>query len=213
MGQTVLIKGCSLMQGSAKDLLKSLGDGSVDAVVVDPPYGVEVADWDGRVPYELILDFLRVCKGSVLWFGSAAGAVVDARSFPVAPDRLLIWSPNFTLSKVAKDGFAYRYHPIWAWRLMKQKEVPWDVFSERTECGNWWFHPCTKPVKLISRLVKAVTKKGETVLDPFAGSGTTAVACIKTGRRFIGSEINQEYVKIAERRMRLAILREGFDGR
>ena len=53
----------------------------------------------------------------------------------------------------------------------------------------------------MSWLVRLVSKKGDTVLDPFLGSGTTAVACKKLGRNFIGIEISEEYCKIAEARI------------
>ena len=62
-------------------------------------------------------------------------------------------------------------------------------------------HPTVKPVHLMAWLVRLVSKEGDTVLDPFAGSGTTGVACRKLGRNFIGIEISPEYFKIAEKRI------------
>ena len=62
-------------------------------------------------------------------------------------------------------------------------------------------HPCVKPVHLISWLVRLVSKEGDTVLDPFMGSGTTGVACKKLNRNFIGIELSDEYCKIAEARL------------
>lgn len=63
-------------------------------------------------------------------------------------------------------------------------------------------HPTVKPVHLMSWLVKLVSKEGDTVLDPFMGSGTTGVACKKLGRSFIGIEISKEYCDIAEQRLK-----------
>ena len=54
-------------------------------------------------------------------------------------------------------------------------------------------HPTQKPVRLIERLIFLVSKEGDTVLDPFSGSGSTAIACLNTGRNFIGFEIDKEY--------------------
>ena len=68
--------------------------------------------------------------------------------------------------------------------------------------GRQNHHPTVKPVHLMSWLVRLVSKEGDTVLDPFAGSGTTGVACKKLGRNFIGIEIDPEYVKIAESRIK-----------
>jgi len=62
-------------------------------------------------------------------------------------------------------------------------------------------HPTVKPVHLMSWLVRLVSKEGDTVLDPFMGSGTTGVACKKLKREFIGIELNEEYIKIAEARI------------
>jgi len=62
-------------------------------------------------------------------------------------------------------------------------------------------HPTVKPVKLMEYLITLVTPPNGIVLDPFMGSGTTAVACIKTNRKYIGFEISEEYCKIAEKRI------------
>lgn len=63
------------------------------------------------------------------------------------------------------------------------------------------FHPTVKPIKLMQYLIKLVTPPGGTVLDPFAGSGSTLVAAKKLGFKFIGIELNEEYVEIAEKRV------------
>jgi site-specific DNA-methyltransferase (adenine-specific) len=63
-------------------------------------------------------------------------------------------------------------------------------------------HPTVKPIKLIEYLIKLVTPKDGIVLDPFLGSGTTAIACLKQNKRFIGIEKEQEYIKIAEARIK-----------
>lgn len=71
---------------------------------------------------------------------------------------------------------------------------------EQTKVKN--NHPTVKPIKLMEYLIKLVTKEGAVVLDPFIGSGTTAIACIKLNRKFIGIEKEEEYVKIAEARIK-----------
>ena len=71
--------------------------------------------------------------------------------------------------------------------------VPWS--KERVE------HPTQKPLKLIERIIKISSNKGDTILDPFMGSGTTGVACKQLGRNFIGIEISPEYCKIAKERV------------
>lgn len=63
------------------------------------------------------------------------------------------------------------------------------------------FHPTQKPIKLLEYLIKTYTNEGDTVLDNCMGSGSTGVACINTNRDFIGIEINEEFFKIAEKRI------------
>ena len=72
----------------------------------------------------------------------------------------------------------------------------------KTEKGDYNTHLSVKPVNLISHLVKLFTKEDAIVLDPFMGSGTTAVACIQAKRRYVGFDINKEYIKITERRIK-----------
>ena len=85
---------------------------------------------------------------------------------------------------------------------LKQKRpnirVPssWQKFN--TETG---LHPTQKPVKLFEYLIKTYSNENNIILDPFMGSGTTAVACKQLQRNFIGFEINPEYCKIAEKRL------------
>ncbi len=64
-------------------------------------------------------------------------------------------------------------------------------------------HPTQKPVRLLERLLALTTCEGDLVLDPFSGSGSTAIACINTGRQFIGIEIDEEYYTDAKRRIQM----------
>jgi hypothetical protein len=170
-------------------------------VITDPPDGVGIADWDLEIPSQKILDeCLRISSNIVLWFVSAA-RLLDLSSYNPRPDRILIWSPRFTLLKIAKDGFAYRYHPIALWRPTKQDVMPWDVLDDMTEGNQWWNHPATKPVSLLRKFCQAW---GNTIFDPFMGSGTTGVAAVQLGRNFIGCEIDPGYFAIAERRIKEA---------
>ena len=66
-------------------------------------------------------------------------------------------------------------------------------------------HPTEKPVGLLASLITSVTKPGDLILDPFAGSGSTLVAAKKTGRRFIGIELDDEHFEKAQRRIGEAV--------
>lgn len=70
-----------------------------------------------------------------------------------------------------------------------------NVSKEKTQ------HPCPVPVALMERIIRLTTEPGDLVLDPFIGSGTTAVACINTGRRYVGFEIDRKYCELAEERI------------
>jgi DNA modification methylase len=67
--------------------------------------------------------------------------------------------------------------------------------------GDNSLHPCQKPVDLLAWLVNGLTVEGETVCDPFMGSGSMGIACIRTGRKFIGIEKDARYFEIARRRL------------
>ena len=73
-----------------------------------------------------------------------------------------------------------------------------------TECGNQK-HSAAFPIALPTFFVKLFTKEGDVVLDPFVGSGTTAMACRELNRRCIGIEIKEEYAEIARRRVSLGM--------
>ena len=71
-------------------------------------------------------------------------------------------------------------------------------FSSGAHSTNVKIHPTQKPVELLQRLILDGSDEGDTVLDCFMGSGSTGVACVNTGRKFIGMEIDEGYFKGAE---------------
>lgn len=66
-------------------------------------------------------------------------------------------------------------------------------------------HPTQKPEYLLERVVLASTEYGQIILDPFCGSGTTGVESLKYGRKFVGIDINEEYMAISKRRLEKAV--------
>jgi len=94
---------------------------------------------------------------------------------------------------VEENGQRYRYtHPANIWI---DTVVPFWSMPENTP------HPTQKPEMVVERVMKASSNPGDVVLDPFMGSGTTAVVAVRLGRRFIGFEINEEYVRLAAKRL------------
>lgn len=82
------------------------------------------------------------------------------------------------------------------------RRYPKDVIQFNIENGA---HPTQKPVPLLEYLIQTYTYEGATVLDPCMGSGSTGVACVHTGREFIGMELDAGYFEIADKRIREAV--------
>jgi len=82
------------------------------------------------------------------------------------------------------------------------KSIKRDVIESAVETIKGAKHPAIYPEYIIQELLKLLTRKGDVVLDPFMGSGTTAIACKKLGRNFIGFDINPDYCKSAEQRLK-----------
>ena len=80
----------------------------------------------------------------------------------------------------------------------------WEIPNVKANHVEKTIHPCQFPVELIERLVLSMTNKGDWVLDPFIGVGTTAIAALMHKRKAIGSETMPEYVQIAKERIRMA---------
>ena len=94
---------------------------------------------------------------------------------------------------VEENGERYRYtYPANIWI---DTVVPFWSMPENTP------HPTQKPEMVVERVMKASSNPGDVVLDPFIGSGTTAVVAVRLGRRFIGFEINEEYVRLSAKRL------------
>jgi DNA modification methylase len=116
------------------------------------------------------------------------------------PDRILKKS-KFTKRWDGKKEYKGRLHDIWT----DIKPVtcgslkhPEGIYKEGS---GEKLHPAQHPTELVTRCVISTTNEGDTVLDPFMGSGTTAVACKQLQRNFIGFELSQKYVDIANKRL------------
>ena len=91
--------------------------------------------------------------------------------------------------------------------LYNTRKVPgnvWEFSRVRYRMDEYENHPTQKPIALLERIVKASSNAGDTVLDPFSGTFTTSYVAKKLGRKSIGIEIDEEYVKIGLRRLKIA---------
>ena len=83
----------------------------------------------------------------------------------------------------------------------KQMQSLWSITPPSQREKKWGKHPTQKPEALLDRIVRASSNAGDLVLDPFCGSGTTGVVCARLGRRFVGFDISEEYLNLAQKRI------------
>lgn len=216
--------GCRLILGDCLDVLKTLDAGSVDAVVTDPPYGMRCKLNSKRFSGGKSPKINRNRPGRPCGRGRDDWPAVAGDDKPFDP------SPWLGFPKVALFGanhYAARLPVgttlVWIKRadhlfgsFLSDAEICWmkgnhGVYcfrkqfppsSRSKEAGGKCAHPMQKPVELMKWAMDRMRiPEGATVLDPFMGSGTTGVACVQTGRRFIGIEIDPTYHAIAQKRV------------
>ena len=166
----------------------------------------------GRKPYIplhafIIQDMLEVgfiMRGEIIWVKKGGGAPSTAWGTwcspqnPVLRDEheyILVFSKD-TLTRPQIEG---RKATLTREEFLEYTRSVWYIAPESAKRVN---HPAPFPEELPYRLIKLYTYTGEVVLDPFMGSGTTAVASLKTGRFFIGYEINSDYIEVAKKRLK-----------
>lgn len=164
---------------------------------------------------EVVRECLRVSRGLV-WVNHKVRyrngeAIHPVRIFPFPIYAEVIWDRQGSMALNCK-----RYAPscegLWAFGTphywndsLNAKLSVWRIGFDQDDNE----HPCSFPVEIARRPIISSCPKGATVLDPFAGSGTTGVACVQTGRNFVGIEIDERYCEIARRRIAEA---EGIGG-
>jgi len=189
-----------LYLGDCLEILPALAAGSVDAVVTDPPYGLNVPyshykdtkdELMGLVS-RFVPEVRRVAHLSVVFCG-----IHNVQIYPVA-DWIGCWFYG-TTGNFGKFGYN-AWQPFLLYGTNNNRygmdTIKYSKMEKRVDG-----HPCSKPVGLMTALVERFTSPGATILDPFMGSGTTGVACVQTGRNFIGIEIDPAYYAIAEKRI------------
>lgn len=87
--------------------------------------------------------------------------------------------------------------------FLRYEKSPDNILHSGFYPGEVGHHPTQKPIKLMQALIELTTQKGQVVLDPFCGSGTTLVAALQTGRNYVGFEISKEYALIAAKRLEI----------
>ena len=184
-----------LILGDCLEVMKTLEAGSVDAVITDPPYGVNFrdSDWDTGIPKWLSLA-KRVSP--LVIFTTAPTTMWD---YP-RPDWVNCWYREASSSRAVSGGFNH-WSPILIYGAVKFPVDSIKLHAIQHSYPRGYPHPSPKPEALMLWIVNHATKPGDTILDPFMGSGTTGVACVRTGRNFIGIERDTGYFDFAERRI------------
>ncbi len=138
----------------------------------------------------------------VTWFKPNAAPNLSCRFF-TASHETLIWARK---DKKGKHTFNYEQMKNGAWDddfLKKpnlQMRSVWAISTPKPTEKTFGKHPTQKPFELLRRIVLASTKKGDLILDPFAGSSTTGLAATYYGRKFVGIEIEQKYIDLSIKR-------------
>ena len=198
--------------------MKRIPDGSVDCIVTDIPYnecnrtdnGLRNLDKDkadiGIFDVAMLTENLcEKTKGSIYMFCgfNQVSTIRQVMSQKGLSTRIVVWektnpSPmngnNIWLSGIELCVFG------------KKRKATFNLHCKNTvlryPCGVNKIHPTQKPIELMRYIVNASTKEGDIVLDPFMGSGTTAIACIREKRNYIGFEKSEEYWRKSMERIR-----------
>jgi len=132
----------------------------------------------------------------IIWYKRNAPPNLSCRYFTHSTE-IVLWAAR---SEDARHTF--NYDDMKRENGGKQMRNVWDILSPRREEKRFGKHPTQKPLALLERIVRASTTRGDVVLDPFCGSGTTGVACVRHDREFIGIDTSEDYLKLAAARIR-----------
>jgi site-specific DNA-methyltransferase (adenine-specific)/modification methylase len=206
MIEPVIIGNATLYLGDCRDILPTLG--RVDAVVTDPPYGIGEAagkaktrgklataidygndDWDNEpIPPEVI-SMVRAAGNWQIIFG---GNYYDCP----ATSCWLVWDKENGANDFADCELAWTNLP----KAVRRIRYMWNgmLRANGEQRGD---HPTQKPVGVMKWAIGHLPEPSSTIIDPFMGSGTTGVAAVQMGRKFIGIEREQKYFDIACKRI------------
>jgi len=199
--------------------LKKLPESSIDLIITDPPYNLNKGFENDNLEESAFIKWLTPI------FNELARVIKPKHSIIIFFDsgkKLPLFWKCLLSSKLIFQKSCTFYKPndcsMPHNRILRTSEVFFilsktqelyhggdkfihDCIIENHTKKEKWYHPTAKNLKLIRECVSSSSCKGEIILDCFMGSGTTAVACKQLSRDFIGFEINEEYVKIAKKRL------------
>lgn len=207
MKPTVIIGDCHLFLGDCREILPHLP--KVDLVLTDPPYGIG----DALVKGGRGGSFERLISANAAEWDVTPEKEVFDLIFSCSKNQILLGGNYFDIPPTKKPLCWDKVRPNQ--KNLSEWEMAWTSFAGRAQmfkhCANGGFvtaeaneHPTQKPVPLMEWCLSLATKTTSTVADPFAGSGTTGVACVRMGKTFYGIEREEKYFDIACRRIEAA---------
>jgi len=203
--------------------MKQIEDNSIDLLITDPPYSTPIITAFGRKKVKnygdlsiqkhfiqlIVNEFRRISKQDgrgYIFCDDNYYPIIHQTLYECPSIQLLIWDKG----RIGMGRPYRKQHELIAHFRKKGKGVLNTTQTKKSYStilkypvipSNKRLHGAEKPIKLISDIIFADSKEEDLVLDPFMGSGTTAVACKQLNRNFIGFEINQKYVDIANKRL------------
>jgi len=207
------IGNCTLYRCDCVEILQS-SVGKVDTVVTDPVWpNNSIPEFAHINPYVLFDDAWRhiVAKRAVVQLGCDSNpAILKPITLPFFRVAWLEYARPGHKGRLLNTGdVAYMYGTpppaIPGKKLISGKCLSKNNFGKEAE------HPCPRKLEHVQWLVNQFTEPDDVVLDPFMGSGTTGVACVNLGRKFIGIEINEKYFNTACERIEEAASQKQLD--
>jgi site-specific DNA-methyltransferase (adenine-specific) len=186
-----------LFNGDCLNIMRDLKDKEIDLVLTDPPYGIgfdhkirekSEKKWDSSIPNDkCFLELIRVSKNQIIW---------GANYFPILWKNgcrgFIFWNKDINFEKYSAGEMAFSSFNTPA----KYFYYAWNGLADGIRGRNKkekTIHPTQKPIPLMSWCLNNYSQENDLIFDGFLGSGTTAIACIRTKRRLIGCELDNEY--------------------
>lgn len=197
-------------------------DNSVDLILTDPPYGIdfqsnkrknkfEKIENDKKFFFEWLDEARRVLKDTGAFYCFTRWDVYP-EWFAAVKDRFsikncIVWFKRGGGLGDLKKAYMYN-HEFIIYCANKNHRLNGkrrnDVFEFAKDAPSSYVHPTQKPILLLSEIIEKSSNENDVVLDMFMGSGSTGVACMNTGRKFIGIELDDKYFEIAKQRIETA---------
>lgn len=135
----------------------------------------------------------------IIWFKRNAPPNLSCRYFTHSTE-IVLWA-----AKNVKSKHYFDYQLMKKINQGKQMRNVWEISSPSAEEKKFGKHPTQKPVELLKRIILASTKEGDLILDPFCGSSTTGVAAILLNRKYVGIDLEEEYLQLSRKRIEDAV--------